>query len=142
MESDIIAMIEERDAEREALMVRYVPVGYRSEMVLVAWTKAMLVSCKNMPVGDRLRMLEAINSFVDAYFTEAALAEIEPACDTAIEMIHECLKVDEGKPRCGKAFDLMASSGVFGHLLKLNPSLLEAIRLCRGNGTAAVPAQN
>jgi hypothetical protein len=145
MEKRIDAMIEERDAERDALLVNHTPVGYRYTMVLVAWTKAMLVSCKNMPVGDRLRMLEAINGFVDDNFTEAALAAIEPACPTAVEMIQECLKVDEGNPRSGKAFDLMASSEVFGHLLKLNPSMLAAIKLFRTNparpSSAAVPAK-
>ncbi len=74
-------------------------------------------------------MIEAINGFVDNIFIEAALAVIEPACDTAMEIIRECMKVDEGNPRCGKAFDMMGSSPVFWHLLKLNPSMLAATRL-------------
>jgi hypothetical protein len=115
--------------DQEAQMVLHTPMGYRYTLVIVAWTKAMLVSCKNMLVGDRLRMLEAINGFVDDIFTADALAVIEPACDTAIEMIEECLKVDQDDdPRRGKSLDLMASSEVFGHLLKLNPSMLAAIK--------------
>jgi hypothetical protein len=115
-----------------AEMVLHTPTGYRYTLVIVAYTKRVLVSYE-MPVGVRLRMLEAINGFVDKIFTEAALALIEPACDTAMEMIRECMRVDEGNPRCGKAFDLMASSEVFGHLLKLNPSMLAAIKLFPGN---------
>jgi hypothetical protein len=112
----------------EAEMVLHTPIGYRYTLVIVAYTKRALVSYE-IPVGERLQILEAINGFVDKTFTEAALAVIEPACDTAMEMISECMKVDEGNPRCGKAFDLMASSPVFGHLLKLNPSMLAAIKL-------------
>jgi hypothetical protein len=126
--------------EDERLVVN-VPVGYLCSMVIVSHIKRALVSCK-MSVGLRLRMLELLNANVDLYFTEAALAAIEPACDTAVEMIHECLKVDEGNPRIGKGFDLLASWEVFGHLIKLNPSLLDAIKLCGGNTPrAAAPAK-
>lgn len=118
-----------------------VPCGYRYTIVLVAWTKWALISCNDMPVGDRLRMLEFINGFVDGYFTEAALAAIEPACETAVEMIRECLKVDEGDdPRRGKSLDLMASWEVFGHLVELNPSMLAAIKLFRTNAAQPAPA--
>lgn len=114
-----------------------VPVGYLYTLVIVAYTKRALVSSKT-PVGERLRMLEAINGFVDGYFTEAALAAIEPARETEAEMIAECLNVDEGEPRRGKGLDLLASWEVFGHLLALNPSLLAAIKLCERN--AAMPS--
>jgi hypothetical protein len=117
--------------EDEQIVVN-VPLGYRYTLVIVSHAKRALVSYE-MPVGVRLRMLEAINDSVDGYFTEAALAAIEPACDTAVEMIHECMKVDEGNPRLGKGLDLLASHEVFGHLLALNPSLLTAIKLCGGN---------
>ena len=126
----------------EAEMVLHTPIGYRYTLVIVAYTKRVLVSYE-IPVGERLRMLEAINSFVDNIFTEAALAVIEPACDTAMEMICECMKVDEGNPRCGKAFDMMGTSPVFGHLLKLNPTILAAIKLFPGNvALAAKSAKN
>jgi hypothetical protein len=117
-------------------LVVYTPPGYLSTLVIVAYTKRALVSYE-IPIGERLRMLETINGFVDTAFTAEALAVIEPACHTAMEMIHECLQVDEGKPRLGKAFDLMASWEVFGHLLKLNPSMLAAIKLFPAHGAPA-----
>jgi hypothetical protein len=116
-----------------------VPVGYRCTLVMVSHVKRALVSCE-MPLGERLRMLEGINSFVDSYFTEEALAAVEPACKTGAEMIKECLKIDRGNLKLSKGFDLVASEEVFGHLLELNPSLLVAIKLCRGNDARAVPA--
>jgi hypothetical protein len=115
------------------------PIGYLYTLVIVAHTKRVLVSYE-VPVGERLRMLEAINGFVDNIFTAEALTVIEPACDTAMEMIRECMKVDEGNPRCGKAFDLLASWEVFGHLVVLNPSLLAAIKLFRRNTPGAAAA--
>jgi hypothetical protein len=117
-------------------LIVHTPVGYRYTMVFVAHVKRALVSCE-MPVGARLQMLEAINGSVDSYFTAAALAAIEPACDTEAQMIEECLKIEDGK-----GLDLLASWEVFGHLLALNPSLLAAIKLSAGRAATAVVTKN
>lgn len=109
-------------------LVLHTPVGYRYTMVLVALTKRILTTYE-LSVGDRLRMLEAINSFVDNVFTEAALAAIAPASDTEMDMIRECWRADEGATRRGASLDLMASQDVFAHFVKINPTLLASIRL-------------
>jgi hypothetical protein len=116
----------------EADLHAMTPPGYLYTIVIVSYFKRALVTIE-MPVAERLHFLETINKCVDAYFTEAALAAIEPACDTAAEMIRECFKVDEGNRRSGKSLDLLASREVFSHLVAVNPSLLTAIKLCRGN---------
>ena len=69
------------------------PPGYLYTIAIVSYFKRGLVTIE-MPVAERLHFLETINGWVDAYFTEPALAAIEPACKTGAEMIQECLKVD------------------------------------------------
>lgn len=116
------------------------PPGYLYTIAIVSYFKRGLVTIE-MPVAERLHFLETINGWVDAYFTEPALAAIEPACKTGAEMIQECLKVDRPNDwKKGRSLDLMASREVFGRLVALNPSLLAALRLCRARGNDAAAA--
>jgi hypothetical protein len=115
------------------------PPGYLYTIAIASYFKRALVTIE-MPVAERLHFLEAINGWVDGFFTERALAAIEPACKTGAEMIRECMKVDRPDDwKRGRSLDLMASREVFGHLVGLNPSLLTAIQLC-GPGRGPAPA--
>jgi len=116
--------------------------GYIYTIVIVSYFKRALVTIE-MPIGERLHFLEAINKWVDGCFTETALAAIEPACKTGAQMIQECLKIDRPDDwRRGRSLDLMASREVFSHLAALNPSLLTAIGLCRGGSKTSNPVRH
>jgi hypothetical protein len=106
--------------------ILHTPVGYLS--VFAALTKHTLARCE-MTVGDRLRLLEGLARLVDSRFSAAALAVIEPACDTAVEMIMEAHSLDAEGSHGTASYRLLTSWTVFGHFVRLNPSLLAAIRL-------------
>jgi hypothetical protein len=124
--------------EREIAMT---PVGYRFTMISAAFVKAALSKVK-MTAAERLDHLEKLNGMVDAYFTEPALAAIQPASDTEIDIIGEALELDRGsdKPLLDASFELLTSWEVFNHLLALNRSLMESVRLCGYRGADRVAA--
>jgi hypothetical protein len=124
-------------AERSAWMaslsddewaILHTPVGYLSMLLTAAFTKHTLARCE-MTAGDRLRLLEGLANLVDARFSAAALAVIEPACDTAVAMIMEAHSLDTEGSHGAASYRLLTSWSVFGHFVRLNPSLLAAIRL-------------
>jgi hypothetical protein len=117
------AWLDSLNADEEAIV--YTPVGYRSTMAVVAWIKHGLMT-EEMSANARLELLEGLAGLVDGAFSPAALAAIQPAGDVDAQMIRETFAVDD----IGKTFDLLGSVEVFSHLAQLNPSLLEAIRIC------------
>ena len=109
-------------------VVAFCPTGCRHTLLLIAFLKNILTTHK-MQVGERLRFLDRINNCVDNYVTVEMLALIQPMDDTQIKMFLEARKLDDPKDKLGNAsFNLLTSEQVFGHFLRLNPSLLNAIR--------------
>ena len=126
---------EERTAWIDAMsederMVLYTPLGYRSDMVFVSTIKRALTMQKPT-TAQQLEMLEALGKMVDRYFTAEAVAAIKPICETGAQIVHEAKQTDRTEHRI-ESFMLLGSWEVFNHLLALNPSLMEAIRLCTG----------
>src|SRR5262245_13911325 len=99
------------------------PPGYRSELAFASYLKRLLVT-SGASVGERLELLEGLNSLPHDAFTPAALAVIKPAGATDTARIEECARIGDER-----GIDLLASSEVFGNLRRLNPSLGDAIRI-------------
>lgn len=113
------------------------PVGHRVTLLLIAHTKLALIQ-GGMTVGDQLQMLEKLTALTDKVITPAVMAAVQPACATADRMIGEALALDGENERLTKSWDMLSSWEVYWHFLRLNPSLLDAIRLCsRGRDVAA-----
>ena len=125
------------DAERAAWIdnldederrVLYVS-GYRYAMVVAADLKRALVTLE-MQASERLWILEGLKGLTDQYFTPGALAAIKPAGKTMAQMIAEACTLDQGEGSASGSFDVLTSWEIFWGLIKVHPSLLEAIRLC------------
>jgi hypothetical protein len=112
----------------EQKMIAYVPSGYKHILLAIALTKRVLTTCK-MKAGEKLQVLEKLNGLTDGYITPEMLAMIEPMSDTEYEMLNEARSLDQPDDKAGRAsFDVLTSPDVFEHFVRLNPSLLAAIK--------------
>jgi hypothetical protein len=128
---------EQQMAEQMAL----VPAGYKFEMLVISYIKRVLQTCE-MKAHERLRFLEGLNTFTDSYLGPEVLAMIEPMSDIECEMVHEARSLNREGDKLGSAsFDILTSREVFGHFVKLNPSLLAAIEFCHGARRPWKPSQ-
>jgi len=99
------------------------PPGYRAELATAAWLKFLLVS-ETTSAGERLELLEQLNSLPQDAFSLEVLSAIKPAGATDAAMIEECVRIGDER-----GLDLLATEEVFGNLRRLNPSLLDAVKL-------------
>jgi hypothetical protein len=103
----------------------YMPCGYLFNLADVSrWKHALLTV--EMTSGERLKILDGIAQCVYGPVTAEAIAVIEPACDTGRKILEEISSLDVTEQ--SRAFN---DGDVFRLLLKLNPSLLRALELCR-----------
>lgn len=117
-------------------IVRMLPVGYRHLMLLTAYSKRVLSTVK-MSDRERLEILERLNGLTDGYFTAAMLATIEPMSDLEVQIMHEARTLDpDGDKLGGASFSVLTGERVFGHLVEINPSILDAIRIREATATA------
>ncbi len=102
----------------------FMPVGYLMTLAYIAHFKYALTA---VPMGahERLRFLDFIARQIDGSITAEAIAAIEPACTTAVQMLHELNEVPRAQTT--RAF---GEGHVFRLLTRLNPSLLRALELC------------
>jgi hypothetical protein len=114
-------------SEDERLIV-YLPVGYRSELIEASLIKRMLIRTETT-AGDRLRLLETLGHMIRDQFPAAAMAAIEPADDVTAEIVREARSLDAEDSHGMASYRMLTSWMVFDHLARLNPSLLDAIRL-------------
>jgi hypothetical protein len=115
--------------------IEHLPVGYRSNLVMIAMAKRWAAPDKELTVAERLRTLKSIKEMTFGVLTPEAVAVIEPANDKFEEIVAKAVRAsialdDDGRAMC-KALEQM---DVFANLLKLNPSLIRAAELCRGHG--------
>jgi hypothetical protein len=106
-------------------LILYTPRGYKHALVLVSYFKRALAR-ESMTVGERLEILEGISAMVDGYFTAAALALIAPAGDTDAQMIEAALSLDHENDE--RSFSVLTGWEVFGNLVRLNPTIMAAIK--------------
>jgi hypothetical protein len=100
-------------------------------MIIAAYVKRILIMPEvKLTPNEQLQALRSLNAMVDLTFTAEALQAIEPACDTFMEMVDEAMKADKDRKRCNESFTILTSEEVFDNLTRLNPSLIEARKLC------------
>jgi hypothetical protein len=121
---------EEHDAWLESLegdeyRIVYMPVGHLFSLANVAFFKYALLNVR-MTAGEQLKFLNGIASAVHGPVTAEAVEAIEPACNTALQMLIELNKI----PR-GERVSAFQEGDVFRILARLNPSLLRALELCQ-----------
>ena len=112
----------------------HVPPGYLCNLIIISQLKCALAT-NGATVGERMELLEGLNTFTDKFLTAEAVAAVEPACNTALKMVHEAMALNTNE-----MWRLMGRFDVFSEFAKLNPSLLTAIRLCNRN--VSMPARN
>jgi hypothetical protein len=111
--------------------IAHTPTGHRYTMIIAAYVKRLLVTpAARFTANDQLKMLEGLASLIGTYFTADALAAIDPACDVFMSMVDEAKRANKDPKRCNESFEILTSWEVFNHLVRLNPSLLEAIKIC------------
>ncbi len=115
----------------EDWMIVHAAAGVLADLAVISQIKRVLRY--KMTVGDRMRLLEGMNKFAGNPLTAAAVAAVEPACDTANKMIHEALTLPVNEWR------VLGRFAVFSALVKLNPSLLVALAIYRQHWPAAKP---
>ncbi len=100
------------------------PCGYWYELVLISAIKRLLQD--DMPLEFRARFLELLNKKARGLISMEAVAAVSPAPDAAIAMLDEMKNLSiEDK------FKVMRRLDVFEAHIALNPSIMEAIKLCQ-----------
>jgi hypothetical protein len=103
------------------------PPGYRADLALISYFKHELVSCE-LTVGERLRMLEAIEGCVRGPLTAAAITAVEPANEALAAVITQAIRAAAGSEDGAPCFDILDRT--FEDLMALNPSIRQAVTLC------------
>ena len=102
----------------------HMPPGHLHNLVDVAYFKNALLTI-SMTVAQRMKFLDGIASMIYGPVTAEAIEVIEPACATAVQMMHELQTI-----RRTERMQAFINGGMFELLAKLNPSLLKALELC------------
>jgi hypothetical protein len=95
------------------------PTGWLYTLVAASLAKRR-VEAPGLLIPDRLRLLEGLGKLSGGSVTAAAVAHVAPACATAEAMADAA----------GYNLDVFGTCDVFREFARLNPSLLEALRLC------------
>jgi hypothetical protein len=107
-------------------MTSALPSGYYYyyDLILISQIKHILQ--ENMPLEHRSRFLELLAKKERGVITMAAVAAVQPAPDAALAMLGEMdhLSVSDRE-------NIMRRHDVFAAHIRLNPSIMEAIKLCR-----------
>jgi hypothetical protein len=105
------------------------PDGRKYILVMISVIKRFLAEESTTPFY-RLKFLEFLDKFSDAWLTPAAVGMIEPMCDDGYEIVKEARQLGS------KQFDTYAKHEVFSAFAALNPSLIKAIRFCSNKNGA------
>jgi hypothetical protein len=109
------------------------PVAYRANLIMAAMAKRWLAADK-LPLNERLLHLEGLDKLAFGVLTAEAIAVIKPANDVFEQIFNQAMQVDTGENQAATAFGILERDDVFRDLLRLNPSLVTAIKLCRRYG--------
>jgi hypothetical protein len=107
--------------------ITFVPSGHRLNILMIAYVKHALTTLK-MKAGERLHLLEKLNELADHYLTPEVIALIDPMPDPGIEMLRAAFSLD-GDARFNASFDILTRDHVFLDFIRVNPSILAAIKL-------------
>jgi hypothetical protein len=109
--------------------------AHRTVLLFISVAKRWLQG--ELSVAERLYILEWIDARADMMITPAVIAAIEPADDVSLEIVSEALRLSLAADDNGSAtFAVLERETVAGDLLALNPSITQAIRLCKGHAVA------
>jgi hypothetical protein len=110
-------------------LLAHVADGHKLSFIIAALTKRTL-QIPGIKPADRLALLEKLNRLTDDYFTADMLASISPMCDTAFAIFKEARTLDPPRDdaHCAASFKVLATRHVFDHFVKLNPSIMAAIK--------------
>jgi hypothetical protein len=97
--------------------------GHKYTLICISIAKRCLE--QEISVNYRLRFLEWLDHCADERLTPEIIALVEPMCSDGYEMVREAMKLG-----AKKALDVYAKQEVFSAFVALNPSLLDAIKLC------------
>jgi hypothetical protein len=109
--------------DADETLIVHTPCGHKSVLVFIAHMKRVLQS--EIPTACRLKFLEGIASCRDHVLSEEAIAAIEPLSDEGQAIVDEAMKLG-----ARQALDIFARWEVFAAFVALDPSLLEAIKIC------------
>jgi hypothetical protein len=102
--------------------------GDRYTLLAIALAKRLLKG-PDVKADEQLRLLEELNGLTDGrVITAGMLAVIEPMSDAEVALLDEAEADDSADDRLPPSFNLLTSSRGFRLFLKLNPSLLIALR--------------
>jgi hypothetical protein len=116
-------MQDQIDVEDESLVVN-LPSGHYYDFVLVSEIKRLLQ--EDMPLEFRARFLELLSNRARGLITMEAVAAVKPASDAAIAML-DALAHLSIEDKC----KVMRRIEIFNAHIALNPSIINAIKLCR-----------
>lgn len=125
--------------EDEALVVN-IANGNWHELVWAAYCKRAVGT--PMAAAERLQMLEFIES---AGSQHVDIAAVEPASDDLVKIVHEARSLnpepdpDAVGPTDQASFEMLTSWECRWHILRVQPSLLEALRLSHSRQRAPSP---
>ena len=115
------------DMTADEELVAFAGTGRWYELALISYFKRILQQDQKMSVADRLSTLEGLGKLAPS---AAALAAVAPAGDIAAEIIETALRLDLDSDGNGTASHAVLTRwDVFWNLLRLEPSLMTAIRL-------------
>jgi hypothetical protein len=100
-----------------------------SDFAFISFLKHQLLAA-GLSVGERLRMLEAIDGCAIGPLTPQAIAVIEPANEVFAAIVVEAIRHAAGSEDGAPCFDVLERPAVFADLVRLNPSLRQAVALC------------
>src|SRR5262245_13335112 len=113
----------------DVAVIASMPIGFRSNLIGIAMAKRWLLR-PDLSIADRMHHLEFVRSQADS-LTKAAVNAIEPANDKFEEIFTAAMRVDNGDTQAATAFGILEKDEPFLNLTKLNPSIFQAIKLCR-----------
>ena len=110
------------------------PPASMTELLFASIAKRWL--SEKISVADRLAALEFLAD-TGARYGPAAVAAIEAADNTSLAIFSEAVRLSDGRDDHGAAtFAVLERPEVMGDLVRLNPSLVTACRLCQGHAAA------
>jgi hypothetical protein len=115
-------------------MIGDLPCGYHYDLVMVSEIKRILQ--EEMPLEFRARFLELIAKRARGVINMAAVAAVTPAPDAAMAMFKEMDRLSVSDRE-----NIMRRRDVFEAHIALNPSIMEAIKLCRDHSILETSAE-
>ena len=122
------------DPNEDDVLIPGCPLVSKAELLYVSLVKSLLAD-DELPANYRLKFLQWLDkrhprpgaAWEQIKITPEIVAAVDPMCESAYELLREAMKL--GSPNC---INTIGREDVFRAFVALNPSLLTAIRMGRG----------